>query len=196
MLTAKNVHLTLLGIILGSVAAYSFASYRAEVRREAQAEEIAASLSPPGTAGHPDVTDAEMVALFEEALERNPNDPELMSRFGSYLFGLERFAEAARWFRRVLEITPDDANTRTLMGTSLYASGRVDEAIEAFNEALQTDHDQVLALHNLAIADLDRGDVPAAEDGLVRIESIDPTYVGLPSLRGRIEAARNGSTTR
>ena len=190
MLNSKNIHLAILGIILGSAIAYVYGSYRLESRRQMEAEALMGSFESTA-AEHPEITDNDMLAFFEDALASGPNDPELMTRYADLLFDLDRYTESAQWFREALEITPGDVPVRTAMATALYGSGQIDEAIEELQRALETDPTYILALHNLALAYLDsRSDVFSAEAALGQIEAIDPTYSGIASIRERITAAR------
>ena len=189
MFSARNIHIALLGVILGSAMAYVFGTYQAESRRSAEAAELAASLAA-APVDHSDITDEEMLALFDQALAENPDNAELKTRYGNFLFNLKRYGEAIDMYRLALEDAPHDAVVRTDMGTALYSLGRVDEAMANYEQALESDPGNVLALHNVAIAQLEAlDDVAAAEETIRRIETIDPNYPGLGTLRGRLAAA-------
>jgi len=190
MLNSKNIHIALLGIILGSAFAYVFGSYRLESRRQMEAGTLAASPGAEVAQDHPEITDQNMLAFFAEALASNPNDPELLTRYADFLFDLNRYAESAQWFGRALDITPEDTEIRTAMATALYGSGRVEDAILEFQRALESNPTYTLALHNLALAYIDgRRDVVSAQTTLQQIERIDPNYPGIPSIRERMVAA-------
>ncbi len=196
MLNSKNIHIALLGIILGSAFAYVYGSYRLESRRQAEAEALAGSSGAGIGAEHPEITDEQMLAFFAEALRTNPNDAELIFRYADFLFNLGRYEESAEWFSRALETSPEDAATRTAMATALYGSGRLDEAIEEFQRALESDPSYLLALHYLALTHLEgRSDVVSARAALRQIELIDPTYEGLTSIRERIVVAEGNSVS-
>ena len=179
MFNARSVHVALLGLILGSATAYVYGTYQSESRRSAEAAQLTESLAA-ASADHSEVTDEEMLALFDQALAENPNNAELKTRYGNFLFNLRRYGEAVDMYRLVLENTPDDPVVRTDLGTALYNLGRVDEAMANYERALASDPGNVLALHNVAIAQLESlDDVAAAETTIRRIESIDPNYPGL-----------------
>ncbi len=194
MFSAKNIHIGLLGIILGAASAYIYASHQAEARRAVAAEQALEAFQERSAAEHPDISDQEMLALFDQALAANPNDPELMTRYGNFLYNLGRFPEAVGFYRKVLVSNPGDAQVRTDMATALYNMGLNEDAIAEYRAAIETDPNQIMALHNLIIAWLEStGDVTAAEATLRRIEQIDPNYPGLVTLRQRIATARTAS---
>ena len=194
MLNSKTIHLILLGVIVGAAGAYVYSSYQANLLRQAEA---AAILDAGGFGigeAHPSVTEQEMLGLFADRLALSPNDPELLSRYATYLFSIERYTESVQWFQRLLELTPNDATMRTARATALYGSGRVGDAIDEYQRALELDPEQTLALHNLVLAYLEPPrNVEAAASALGRLESIDPTYTALPTLRDRLRSARTGA---
>jgi tetratricopeptide (TPR) repeat protein len=67
-----------------------------------------ASNVPPN---HPEVSAGEILQMFELAIKRNPNEPELLSRYGSFLFSLGRPSESVEWFQKALAIRPNDVPT-------------------------------------------------------------------------------------
>ncbi len=97
-------------------------------------------------------------------------------------------------FQRLLDLTPNDARMRTAFANALYGNGRVGDAIDEYQRALELDPEQTLALHNLVLAFLEPPrNVEAAASALGRLESIDPTYTALPTLRDRLRSARTGA---
>jgi tetratricopeptide (TPR) repeat protein len=68
--------------------------------------------------------------------------------------------------------------------------GRKDEAIALYEKSLKTDPDHLPSLYYMAMVDLDRGNNPAAEEKLAKMEKIDPGQPALKELRQRIENAR------
>ena len=192
MLSSRNIHILLLGVILGAASGYVYASFRTESRRQAAAGEALDNLTRTAPEAHPEVSDQEVLAMFEEALALSPNDEEILARYATFLFDLRRFADAAGAFQRILDQNPADAEIRTYMATALYAAGERERAMSEFEAALGFDPNQILALHNLALGHLDlNGDREAAAGLLRRIESIDPVYEGLDSLRQRIGGEEN-----
>jgi tetratricopeptide (TPR) repeat protein len=195
MLNSRTIHFIVLGVIMGSAVAYAYGSYQTSQRRQAETAAVAASTGAGGeAAAHPDVTEQEMLDLFTQALAVSPNDPELLSRYATYLFSIQRYAESVEWFRRLIALTPGDATMRTALATALYGNGRVGEAIQEYQRALEIDPDHTLALHNLVLAYLEQPrNVDGAREALRRLESVDPAYDALPTLRSRLAAAGGGA---
>jgi tetratricopeptide (TPR) repeat protein len=191
MFSSRNIHFAILGIILGATSGYVLAFYQAE------------SLAPPAsiadTAGagtpeeHPDITDDQMLELFKGAIERNPNNPELMSRYANFLFDLQRYAESVEWYQKVLALQPSNIDVRTDMASALWSMGRVDDSLAEYQKNLTANPKHMLSLHNMFIIYTDsRKDYAAAERVLKQMEQIDPAYAALPSLRKKLEEDRAG----
>ena len=106
MFTSRNIHFAILGIILGSAFGYIFAFYQ-----------VQASMPPPisaasqAPANHPEVTNEQMLALFKQALDKNPNEPELLTRYASFMFSLGRYTETAETLQKLLTVKPNDMQT-------------------------------------------------------------------------------------
>lgn len=194
MLNSKTIHFILLGVIVGSTAAYIYGSYGSHQRQLAAAGDGLNASAAAMPEGHPDFSEQEMLDLFDQALAVSPNDPELLSRYATYLFSIGRYPDSVDVFRQLLEITPNDATMRTAHATALYGSGRVGDAIAEYQRALEIDPEQTLALHNLVLAYLEPPrNVEAAAETLSRLERIDPAYEALPILRSRLATARQGA---
>jgi cytochrome c-type biogenesis protein CcmH/NrfG len=186
MFSSRNIHFAVLGIILGATSGYIFAFYQAE--RNMPTPAARASNVP---AGHPDVTNEQMVKMFEQALAKNPNNPELMTRYANFLFDLERFQDAVDMYRRILRLQPDNIGVQTDMGTALWNLGKSQEAMAAYKKSLEADPNNVLTLHNLFVAYVDgTHDLQAAAETLSHMEKVDPKYAPLDSLRKKLEEAR------
>lgn len=189
MLNSISIHIALLGIILGSGSAYVFSTYKAEISRNLKAAQLAESIAN-ASSNHSDITDSEMIALFDQALDENPENTELKRRYGNFLFTLKRYGKAVEMYRLVLQNSPNDAVVRTDMGTALYNLGRINEAMANYKQALEFDPTNILALHNIAIAELEAlGDLQAGKKTIQRIEEINPNYAGLQNLYEILTAA-------
>jgi len=77
-------------------------------------------------------------------------------------------------------------------GVDLFAEGRYEDAIAAYNEALAADPDFVDALHGLAMAHAEKGDLPAAIAAAKRITEASPDDpLGYTSLSMLLQRAGN-----
>ena len=111
MFSGRNIHFAILGIILGATTGYVFAFYQVQssTPHEAPSSQQQGSNLP---GGHPNVDNNQLLAMFKDALAKNPNDPKLMTRYANFLFDLGRFDEASEWFQKVIELQPKNLDAR------------------------------------------------------------------------------------
>src|SRR5262245_60941954 len=120
MFSSRNIHFALLGIILGAASGYVFAFYQVQTSMPAPA---ASAGSGNSSQNHPPVNNDQILALFKAALEKKPNEPELMTRYASFLANLGRYSEEVEWFQKVLTVQPNNLDARTDLDTALRKMG-------------------------------------------------------------------------
>ena len=111
MISSRNIHFAILGIILGATTGYVLAFYQVQssTPREAASQQQQGSNLP---GGHPNVNNDQLLAMFKDALAKNPNDTTLMARYGSFLFELGKSNEAIEWFQKVVALQPRNLDVR------------------------------------------------------------------------------------
>src|SRR5262245_31828929 len=186
MFTSRNIHFAILGIILGAAFGYVLAFYQAQSSMPRALPSQGSNLPQ----GHPDVNNEQLLAMFKEALAKNPNDPTLMTRYANFLFDLGRFSESVERFQKVLALQPNNLDVHTDLGTALWNAGQKDKAMAEYQAALKVDPKHMATLHNLVIAYLEERNVSTAEQVLKQMEEIDPKYEGLEALRKRVAEAK------
>ena len=187
MFSSRNIHFAILGIILGGTTGYIFAFYQVQ---RSMPRALPPSQSSNLPQGHPNVNNDQLLAMFKEALEKNPNDTTLMTRYANFLFDLGRFNEAVEWFGKVVQLQPNNLDTRTDLGTALWNAGQKDKAMAEYRQILKVDPKHMATLHNLVIVHLEERDAAAAEQVLKQMEAIDPKYEGLEPLKKRLQELR------
>jgi tetratricopeptide (TPR) repeat protein len=185
MFTSRNIHYAILGIILGATSGYIFAFYQVQ---SSMPRALPSSQNMPQ--GHPDVNNDQLLAMFKEALAKNPNDPMLMTRYANFLFDLGRFNESVEWFQKVLAAQPNNTDVRTDLATALWNAGQKDKGMAEYQQVLKIDPKHMATLHNIFIVRLEERNFPEAERVLKQMEGIDPKYEGLDSLKRRLGELR------
>ena len=187
MFSSRNIHFVILGIILGGASGYILAFYQAQSTLRRAPVRAASPAGAPQN--HPEVSNERMVALFKQALEKNPNDAELMTRYAGFLFDSGKYPESVEWFQKVLALKPDDANVRADLATALWNMGERDKALAEYQKAFKSDPKNILLLHNLFLVQIAMKQLDAAADSLKKMEEIDPKYSSLPELKKQLEQA-------
>ena len=189
MLSSRNIHFAILGIILGASSGYVFAFYRAQSSQiPPPLTETQADAQMP--AGHPEVNNEQMLAAMKKAVEADPKQPEVIKRYAMALFDAGHFDEAAKWFGKAVELEPRNVDTRSMYGAMLWRMGDKEGAGAQLEETLKIDPRNVPSLHGLALLALEKGDAVRAEQLIKQIEGIEPAYSQLPELRTRLQAVR------
>jgi thioredoxin-like negative regulator of GroEL len=107
MFSSRNIHFAILGIILGASTGYIFAFYQVH---QSMPRELPSSQSNGMPQGHPEVNEEQLLAMVQDALEKNPKDTTLMIRYASFLFDRQRDAEAVQWLQKAVAIFLDERN--------------------------------------------------------------------------------------
>ncbi len=105
------------------------------------------------------------IALFEKAIELNPNNDDLKVGLGScYVFGKGRFGkpeETMKGIQQLLAVVrKDSANMKAqmMLGVGGYVSGQYDKAIERLQKVVTAQPDNLEAIAFLADAYAAKGD--------------------------------------
>jgi tetratricopeptide (TPR) repeat protein len=184
MLTSRNIHFAILGIIIGASAGYIFAFYQA---RDAAPAAVTESL-PVDHTGAP--TDEGLDELKAE-VDRDPNNADVLARYGTRLFTAGRIDEAVDVYGKTLQLEPENLTVRSLMIAMLFSQGNITDAKRHLEIAMKQNPNHIPTLHGLFLVTLEGDhDVEKAAGIAKQIETLSPNYQGLSDLKSRLEAAR------
>jgi tetratricopeptide (TPR) repeat protein len=187
MFSSRNIHFILLGIIIGGAFGYILAFYQVQASMPAPSTASAASSNPNVPNGHPNVSGEQVAEMVKAALEKNPNDTTLMTKYANFLFDTGKYSEAVAWFEKVVALQPNSPDPKTDLGTALWNAGQKDKAMEQYQAALKIDSKHMPTLHNLTIVLEEDHKLAEAEKVLKQMEAIDPKYEGLDTLKKRLD---------
>ena len=192
MFSSRNIHFAILGLILGASTGYVYAFYNAQKNLPA-APPLSESQAAQGAvpAGHPSVNNDEMLAAMQKAVETDPNNSEVVSRFAMALFEAGRVNEAEKWFGKAVELAPNNTDARSMYGLTLWQLGKADAAETQLEATLKIDPSNIPGLHGLVRVTLQKGELAKAEQYIKKIESVEPAYPQLADLKKRLAIARN-----
>ncbi|MBK8521931.1 MAG: tetratricopeptide repeat protein [Chitinophagaceae bacterium] len=108
---------------------------------------------------------AQAIALFEKAIELNPDNDDLKVGLGScYIFGKGRVGgpeETMKGIQQLLSVIRKDSNNmkaQMMLGVGGYVSGQYDKAIERLQKVIKVQPDNIEAIAFLADAYAAKGD--------------------------------------
>jgi Flp pilus assembly protein TadD len=191
MLSCRNIHFALLGIILGASTGYVFAFYKAHdaVAPPPITESQTAAAVPDG---HPQVNNDQMLAAMKKAVESDPTSPDIVSRYAMALFDAGHFEEAETWFGKAVELAPNSIEAHAMYGAALWRMGKQDAAEVELVATLKLDTKNIPALHGLTLLNLERKNAAKAAEYIKQIEAVEPSYNQLAQLKSRLEAIQGG----
>ena len=79
----------------------------------------------------------EAIALYRDALARDPEDAVAYSNLGTALAATGELGEAITQYRRALNLAPNDADSHYNLANALAAQGRLADAVGQFRAALE-----------------------------------------------------------
>ena len=113
----------------------------------------------------------EKVKELDAAVQRTPNDYDLLVKLGNAYYDAEDAKNAVDVYERALKIKSGDPNVLTDLGVSYRNLGDPDKALATFDRALAADPKHAPALFNAAIVwGVDKGDVAKAKGYLKRLK--------------------------
>jgi tetratricopeptide (TPR) repeat protein len=139
---------------------------------------------------------ADADVAFRAALERAPNDSEVLFQYGTYLARKNAVPNAITLLRKADGLEPNACRIINALGATLSRLGQDHEAVELYERALELDPGFFLAYYNLGLAAqrLGRGKEPLARletllASEARAEEAVETYVKLKRELAKLERA-------
>lgn len=134
------------------------------------------------------------VQQLQAALERNPDDVDVIRRLGDLNFEIQNWPRAQQLYTRYLELRPGDPNVMTDLGISLRESRQYDQALELFNKAQEIDPQHWQSYYNEVVVlafDLKRFD--EADLSLSKLQELQPGNPNVARLAEAVAKSRSGA---
>jgi Flp pilus assembly protein TadD len=121
----------------------------------------------------------EALAAFTQALEIDPNFPDLRNRIVRAYFFLEDYTEALKLSEALVRDTPRDRSAWTTLGATAYKCRAWDKSLKAAERAFELNPDDPWQLYNFFLVLREFGRFKRARHILNRAVSLDPENVKL-----------------
>lgn len=125
----------------------------------------------------------EYLAMLQDALKKNSNDPVLFSHLGILYGKMGRFAEAKAAFLKAMELKPDNALTHANLGSLYLSQNRPVEALKFYREAVRLDPENAEAQKELGDGLAASGDFKAAQAAYIIAMKLNPE---LPDIYNKV----------
>jgi len=197
-MTRENLLFAIIGILLGFIVGFMFASSMSQKgampQMTAGSQALPAAHPPVGAQNNPDpqAMRAEVTASIEKA-RNEPKNFEAQIKAAELYYQIQRYDQSIEYLLKANQIQPTDYRTVTLLGMVNLDAGHFETAEKWYRAAMKMQSDDVMVLAGLAAATLQKGDVKAAEDAIAKLEKVAPNSEDLPQFRDKLASLKAGN---
>lgn len=195
-MTRENILFAIIGILLGFIVGFMFASSMAQkmpTQQVAGSAQMPADHPPVGAQGTPDpMAVREQVTASLEKARNEPKNFEAQVKAAELYYQIQRYDQSIEYLLKANQLNPSDYRTVTLLGLVNLDAGHYDTAEKWYRAAMKMKQDDVMVLAGLAAVTLEKGDAQAAEDAIAKLEKVDPNSVDLPQFKNKLASLKAG----
>jgi len=196
-MSRENLLFGIIGILLGFIVGFMFASSMSQKTQQAQVASAGQSLPadhPPVGAQNPTGNPEEVRAQVTESLEKARNEPknfEAQVKAAELYYQIGRYDQAIEFLLKANQLNPTDYRTVVVLGMVNLDAGRFDTAEKWYRAAMKMKDDDIMVAAGLAEATLQKGDAKGAEEAIAKVEKIDPNNQDLPRFREKLTSLKS-----
>ena len=199
-MSRENLLFAIIGILLGFIVGFIFASTMAQKNATTQtgasnqtmpADHPPISGAGPNASGDPQAVRAEVAASLEKA-KSEPNNFDAQLKAAELYYQIQRYDQAIEFLLKANQLQPTDYRTVAILGMVNLDAGHFETAEKWYRAALKMKEDDTMVLAGLTEATLQRGDAKAAEDAIAKLEKVDPNSQDLPRFRDKLATLKSG----
>jgi tetratricopeptide (TPR) repeat protein len=198
-MTRENILFGIIGILLGFIVGFMFASTMSQRQQMAQTSSTAGSMPadhPPVGAqgqggGNPEAVRAQVTADLEKA-RNEPKNFDAQLKAAEHFYRIGRFDQAIEFLLKANELKPTDYNTVVTLAVVNLDARHYDVAEKWYRAAMKMKSDDVMVLAGLAEATLQKRDAKGAEEAIAQLEKVDPNSQDLPRFRELLSGLKSG----
>lgn len=112
--------------------------------------------------------------LLLEALEKDPDNPEVYYLLGDVLCKLKRFDDAITMLQKADSLLPKHPRIYHLLGWAIFMGGDVPAGRAFLEVALKADSENIQLLADLAVLEMNASNFEKAQDYIERAKKIEP----------------------
>lgn len=195
-MSRENLLFAIIGILLGFIVGFMFASTMSQKaatqQTAANGATIPADHPPISGQGSPDpqAMRAQVAASIEKA-RNEPKNFEAQVEAAELYYQIQRYDQAIEFLLKANQIKPTDYRTVVILGLVNLDAGHFETAEKWYRAAMKMKPDDVMVLAGLSEATLGKGDAKAAEDAIAHLEKVDPTSEDLPRFRNKLATLKS-----
>jgi len=188
-MSRENLLFGIIGILLGFIVGFMFASSMSQKMQPASASTSQMPADHPpvggqdsGAGGNPEQVRAQVTADLEKA-RNEPQNFDAQVKAAELFYRIGRFDQAIEYLLKANELKPSDYNTVVTLGMVNLDAKHYEQAEKWYRAALKMKQDDVMVLAGLAEATLQNKDAKGGEEAIAMLEKVDPSSQDLPRFR-------------
>lgn len=116
----------------------------------------------------------EAVVEYEQALEIEPENVDLLSNLGVAYYNLGQLDKAIDHYSRAIEIAPNDADIRSNLAAAYVQLDQLDNALEEYKKAVELNPSLAQAFFGLGVVYALKGRTDDAIQAFEKFQELDP----------------------
>lgn len=187
-MSRENLLFGIIGILLGFIAGFMFASSMSQKTQPATAstsQAMPADHPPVGSqnaGGNPDQVRGAVTADIEKA-RNEPKNFDAQIKAAELFYRIGRYDQAIEFLLKANQLKPTDYDTVVSLGMVNFQAGHYEPAEKWLTAAIKMRPDDVTVLEGLTDTKLQRGDAKGAEEAMAQLEKAAPSSEELPRFR-------------
>ena len=195
-MTRENLLFAIIGILLGFIAGFMFASTMSQ-----RSAPVAATDTRNLPANHPQVpvgdpkNPQQVFADVQDAIAKarsEPNNFDAQMKAAELYYQIQRYDQSVEYLLKANQLKPDSYEAIVALGQVNIDTRKYDQAEKWLKAALLKKPEDVRVLASLTFALLQKGDVPAATKAIETLEKADPKNEDLPQFRESLSKLKSG----
>ena len=190
-MTRENLLFTIIGLLLGFIVGFIFAS--SITQREAMPAAVAGMQGLPadhpsvgdGAGGNPGQMQAQVSAALDQA-RKEPTNFEAQLKAAELYYQIQRYDDAIGYLLKANQLQPTDVETIAALGLVNLKAEHLETAEKWYKAALMKKPDDVRVLDGLCEVFLGQEKIKESDDAIAKLAQADPTNQSLAQYRERL----------
>lgn len=189
----ENLLFAVIGLLLGFIVGFMFASSRATQMQMASATQNLPADHPPIGAQSGGMDPAAMREQVTAQIAKARNEPQNFDaqvQAANLFWQINRYDQAIEFLLKANKLKPTDYETVVTLGLVNLDAGHYDQAETWYRAAIKMRSDDERTAAGLAAATLGKGDAKAAEDAIAQLEKLNPSSADLPQFKEKLASLK------
>jgi predicted Zn-dependent protease len=198
-MTRDNLLFAIIGVLLGFIVGFIFASTMSQRYGPTAAPGMSASQTlpadhPPIQGGDDQQNPQQVFAQVQAALAKarsNPKDFDAQVTAAKLEYQVQRYDETVEFLLKANQLQPNNYEVLAMLGEANMEAAHYDQAETWYKAALARKPGDVSLLASMTYLYLQKGDAKAAEKAIADLEKADPSNQDLAQFRDKLASLKS-----